>query len=344
MKICVIFTGGTIGSRIGREGYICTDADMPYLLLERYKEISSGDVWFVTKEPYCILSENLSAEHIMKLADSVQQALSEKAYDGIIVTHGTDTLQYSGAILGYLFGHAPIPILLVSSNYVLDDSRANGLDNFKYAVEFIKGNCGTGVFVSYCNQGEEAKIHRGTRLQLPVSYSDEVSSVDNSYYGSFRNNKFIKNDQYQTVEGVQSILGLLNVVDKEGMRPSEYIKLEGKASEILRVRPYVGMNYPQLSSGIKVVLHESYHSGTICVGEDMKEFMASAKRLGILVYLTGLSNKEDAYETVEEYQNANIISLPDSATIAQYCKLWICISAGMNVEEVMKVSIAEDFI
>ena len=54
----------------------------------------------------------------------------KNAYDGVIITHGTDTLQYTAAFTGYIMAGAQIPIVLVSANYVLEDVRSNGVDNF----------------------------------------------------------------------------------------------------------------------------------------------------------------------------------------------------------------------
>ena len=141
MKILVVFTGGTIGC--GGEGggkYMLTQ-----MYLDRY-----GDVDFDTAEPYTVLSENLEGSHMNMLADCLQ-SYDLNSYDGIVVTHGTDTLQYTSAFLAYIFDGLNVPIVLVSANYPLDDSRSNGFENFVGAIDFIKSGSGNGVFVSYKN-------------------------------------------------------------------------------------------------------------------------------------------------------------------------------------------------
>ena len=63
MKISVIFTGGTIGSRINASGNISPDEKTCYRLLDMYeKEIvgeGGDDISYSVFEPYTILSENL---------------------------------------------------------------------------------------------------------------------------------------------------------------------------------------------------------------------------------------------------------------------------------------------
>ena len=128
MKLLFVFTGGTIGSSITGE-YISTDKNKPYKLIETYKSkfgfIDSYDI----TEPYSELSENNTGNTIKCLVSCVKKHINQ-VYDGIIVTHGTDTLQYSSAALAYSLGNIDIPVCFVSSNYPIEDSRANGIVSF----------------------------------------------------------------------------------------------------------------------------------------------------------------------------------------------------------------------
>lgn len=336
MKIGMIFTGGTIGSRVDQSGYISAAGTASFLLLEMYREQFGIDIEFVVEEPYCILSENLRADNLLRLAACVESMLEEGTVEGIVITHGTDTVQYTAAFLGYVFGGATVPVVLVSSNYVLDDSRANGFTNFNYALEFIKGGFGNGVFVSYCNKDGFPTLHRAVRLQPPVAYSDAVYSVGDSWYGRFHDGFYEQNPDYQEQEDVKSVL--------EFMEEGQPFALTECTEEILRITPYVGMVYPELSPDVRVVLHESFHSGTIGISEDLKNFAELAKSLEIPIYLTGFSEQENQYETVKIYESLGIRILPKSAVIAQYCKLWMTLSNQWDMDAVMQTSIAGDFI
>ncbi len=333
MKICTIFTGGTIGSVLGMDGYIGPKDGTAFRLLHMYRERYDTDVTFETVEAYHILSENLNGEYITRLFRVIRQVLDDGGVDGIIVTHGTDTLQYGAAMLGYVFGGAAIPIMLVSSNYVLEDPRANGLTNFHYAVEFIKGQYGKGVFVSYCNIGENPTIHRGTRLQPCVPYSDYVASVQNAWYGRFENGNYISNCEYHVKKGQVALF--------ENERD---VVLTKDAREILYLHPYVGMRYPELNDKTKAILHASYHSGTICVEGALQQFVKDAQKYHIPIYLTGFAAGTDAYETVQVYEKMGVQILYTSSEVAQYCKMWLAISNGLDVSSVMEMSVAEDWV
>ena len=100
MKILVIFTGGTIGC-VRKGEVLSPDNEQKYMLTQMYLD-KYGNVDFDTAEPYTVLSENLEGGHMNLLADCLQ-SYDLNSYDGIVVTHGTDTLQYTSAFLAYLF-------------------------------------------------------------------------------------------------------------------------------------------------------------------------------------------------------------------------------------------------
>lgn len=92
MKILVVFTGGTIGC-VRKGKVLSPDNKQKYMLTQMYLD-RYGDVDFDTAEPYTVLSENLEGCHMNRLADCLQ-SYDLNSYDGIVVTHGTDTLQYT---------------------------------------------------------------------------------------------------------------------------------------------------------------------------------------------------------------------------------------------------------
>lgn len=339
MKIGVVFTGGTIGSRLDQDGYIGTRQDMPYLLLEKYKERCNAskqkeEITFVKRNPYTILSENLSGKELEKLISCVLELLHQKELEGIIITHGTDSLQYAAAVLGYVFSQADIPIVLVSSNYVLEDSRANGLTNFYYGVEFIKGKYGKGVYVSYCNHKSVPEIHVATRLNMPVYYSDELRSIEDSIFGYFPSEKKFcyAEESSRTKTSESSVLFSEKEIKQIHLSPCQ--------NEIMVIHPFVGMQYPNLSQETKIILHGSFHSGTIAITEDLRRFAQKARAMGIPFYLIGLSAAVNHYETVQSYKELDIYPLYDRGLIAQYCKAWLIVSNGLSIRENMEAVMA----
>ncbi|MDO4167644.1 MAG: asparaginase [Eubacteriales bacterium] len=341
MKILVIFTGGTIGSTESN-GYIGLQKKSVYRLLSLYQErmADSGtddlDIEFVTVNPYTVLSENSTGKVLQRLADSVRMGIKraeQEQYAGIIVTHGTDTLAYSAAMLGFLFGDSPIPVVLVSSNYILEDPRANGLRNFICAVEFIRQQSDGGVYVSYHNAGEVPRIHLGTRLLGHQAYSDAVYSLGDAFAWFDKDGEL-----HMQKEG--------NGAAKRrcaGLR-SCFTGFSSWDAPILQIYPSPGMCYPQIPTGTKAVLHHTYHAGTICSDTpEMKRFFAEAKKRRIPVFLTGV-DMALTYESTKIYEQYSIIALPMASPVAMYIKLWLLLESGLNPEEWMAGDIAGEML
>ena len=184
MKLLFVFTGGTIGStEISKS--IGLEHGKGYRLIEAYREKYSVDFSYDTVEPYTLLSENLTGEHIRSLVGCVLDGIRE-GYDGIVVTHGTDTLQYTSAAIGYCVPIDSIPVCIVSANRPIEHPHSNGLTNLHAAITFIIEGRGGGVFVPYLNDGEDITyIHRATRLMGGIPFSDRVESIKGGYYGYY---------------------------------------------------------------------------------------------------------------------------------------------------------------
>lgn len=302
MKIAVIFTGGTIGSCI-KNDFIGVDNKMQYVLLKNYE--NDSEIVFDTSSPYSILSENLSAKELNLLQKEIAKKLS-KDFDGIIVTHGSDTLQYSSTAIEMAFGDCKIPIIFVAADYPLEDTRSNGYPNFQCAVEFIRNKIAKGVFVSYKNDDENiTNIHIPSKILLHSELNANVYSIDNipfaQYDGSF------------TVNGVYSCKGngLVNYSED---------------SQILVISSAPADNYSYSLKDIKAILFKPYHSATLNTANDkLIKFCKKANEMNVPMFV--LSPESDtSYESTKIYKDLNINFLPYGTFISAYMKLWADIS------------------
>ena len=322
MKILFVFTGGTISTTL-KDSVLKVDESKPYALIRAYEDRFGIDFEYDYISPYLELSENNTGKHLDELCACVKNN-TQKDYDGIIVTHGTDTLQYSASALGYVLGNNCIPVCLVSAAFPLDDSKSNALDNLHGAVMMIKNKLGKGVFVPYKNACEdEIVIHRGTRLLPSLPFSSELKSVKNQEYGRF-------------VRGKKSDYNFL----KNGITEREDIALPftprfSLASSVLLLNAHPGMIYPELSQKVKYVLISSYHSGTIDTkSTEARAFYLRAWERGIKVYVSGVKNG-DIYESATEFSNLNIITL-NLSPISAYIKIWLMANSNTHQDSVLQ--------
>ncbi|MFI3178194.1 MAG: asparaginase domain-containing protein, partial [Methylococcaceae bacterium] len=259
-NILVVFTGGTIGS-IATEGTINTASSASYQLLELFQQYcqNSQQVNFSTVQPLQMLSENLAPCVWQTLINAIE-AMQPERYDGIIITHGTDTLAYTAAALSFYFNAIKIPVLLVASDYPLSDPRANGLDNFMCAVEFILQNIQVGVFVPYRNQQQTLQVHKGTRLTCSLQLSGDFFSIQDKSAMSYENQIFdmLGHQKHCVLGDNRAILETSKTTVQHGLKADF-------SGRILMIKPYPGLNYANFNlEDIDAVLHDLYHSGTAC--------------------------------------------------------------------------------
>lgn len=324
MKITVIFTGGTIGSAVHGDS-IGTDQNAPRALLARYRAATGDHTTFKTAQPYTLLSENLTFSHLTALADAIKAELAKA--DGIIVTHGTDTLPYTAAALSYIFGLGEKPILLVSSNRVLTDTRANGVNNFRAAVDFLRQERGArGVYVSYQNEGEPVKILRASRLLAHLAPTEAVHDL-NGVVATWKNGRITPNSAYGESGDKQLTLSAR--------------QLEKAAGRVLFLRAHPAMRFPEIGDATAVLL-ETYHSGTLPTATDaLTEFTARARAAGISVFAVGVTG-EATYESASAYPALGIIPLPPLSPVAAYIKLSLAMANGLDPKKVLSCPLGGD--
>ena len=317
MQISVIFTGGTIGSRLHENG-IGTDSDAPRELLFRYREESGDRTVFRTVSPYTLLSENLELSHIAWLTSAIKQELD--LADGVIVTHGTDTLPYTAAALSYTLGLASKPVVLVSSNYILSDTRANGVENFRAAVDFLRASKDAhGVYVSYQNDCEPAKILRAARLLPHLAPTDTVYTLHGTV-ATWESGELTPREYTER---------------RDEISPLSPENLKNSAKRVLFLRAHPDMHFPTLTKDIAAVLIEAYHSGTLpSATKALRAFAKRAKDKGIPLFVAGITG-EATYESANAYAPLGMIPLPPLSPIAAYLKLHLALANGLDPKQIL---------
>lgn len=128
-KILLIGTGGTIASDITPQGLSPNfDASELAASVPGLEKICKADCLAL----YSLDSTNISPGHWFKIADTIKEYYG--AYDGFVITHGTDTMAYTAAALSYLIQDSSKPIVLTGSQrppgFDGSDAKTNLRDSF----------------------------------------------------------------------------------------------------------------------------------------------------------------------------------------------------------------------
>lgn len=326
-KICVIFTGGTIGS-FASGNTVDLKRENKSALVEEYHSRYGNDITFDELRPLNILSENVQPSDLETMADCVRGVDTEK-YDGIIITHGTDTLCFTANLFSQIFCDIKIPVVFVSALYPLNDARSRGVENFAGATTFIESVDFGGVFVSFQNVGEECKIHLASRLVSATQISGEYESVLGVHFGEIIGGRFV----YNTHE--------LNPTIKQLKAPKTACTAQKLCMDMVTIQAHSLLNfdyYRFTEVKPKAVMVQLYHSGTVCtVGKEanFKNFLAYCRKLDIQVVIAPIDSRARVYESA--------IGLTDMCTAAYdisfemaTVKVLLALGSGVSINKVLE--------
>jgi len=153
VRILMLGTGGTIASAKTERGYK-TQLNVRDIL--KIAGIESIDGKLHARDILNIDSTLIQPEDWITIGEAVFKSL--KSYDGIVITHGTDTLAYTSSALSFMVRGTPVPIVLTGSMLPVTEPDSDAPRNLRTALTFaMKGF--PGIYVAFMD-----KIMLGTRI------------------------------------------------------------------------------------------------------------------------------------------------------------------------------------
>lgn len=168
-KVLLLTTGGTIACLPTREGLApglngATLAGMlPHGVREHY-QVSIRDILHLD-------SSNIQPEEWQVIAGHVFR--SREDYDGIVITHGTDTMAYTASMLSFMLQGIRIPVVLTGSQLPMGHPLTDGLENLRTALA-MAASAVPGVFLAF-----DRKVMLGCRgVKIRTTDFDAFESVN----------------------------------------------------------------------------------------------------------------------------------------------------------------------
>lgn len=294
-NILVIFTGGTIGSKIDGDTINVDSAVNRVIINSFLQEYPDCQVNFDLLQPMNMLSENITPIHWQQLFKCLKEVDFAK-YKGVIITHGSDTISYTSAFISFMFANTPIPIVLTCSNYVLGHELSNGQENFNNSV-FLCLNGVKGVFSVFQNSQRQNIVFLASRMQEADPYNDQFTSCGGVAFGEIIQGKLCPFEDKIN----PNLSQLKNAAKREIVSDITF------ENQVAAIKSYPGQNFNNycFSPKTKAVLCNLYHSSSNCVEQNeynMTDFIAGCKKKGIDVYLMSFKKT-----TGEQYQTTKLI-------------------------------------
>ena len=183
-KVLLIATGGTIASRPTERGGLAP-AITPQELLDFVPELDEL-CRIETLQLYNLDSTNIGPAQWSGLTEALREHYD--AYDGFVITHGTDTMAYTAAALSYMVQNPAKPIVLTGSQKSIYNRDTDARNNLLRAFMYATGEDAWGVQIVFDN-----KVILGTRARKVRSKSfNAFSSIDYPETAVFRDDRFIR--------------------------------------------------------------------------------------------------------------------------------------------------------
>ncbi|MGQ0606831.1 MAG: Glu-tRNA(Gln) amidotransferase subunit GatD, partial [Candidatus Nitrosotenuis sp.] len=332
-KVLLLSTGGTIASRIDyRTGSVTPaltaqelNASVPELA-----EIANIDADVLFSE----YSENITPDHWIKIAQKLD-SLAKSDYIGILVAHGTDTMQYTAAFLSFALAGFPKPIVLVGSQRSSDRPSSDAALNLIGATRFIVRCKVNGVFVAMHNSESDDDIacHLGTRV---------------------RKNHTSRRNAFETVGSKPAfVISQENITQNfssQYFKQEDYVPKIDLDTKVALVKYHPGYD-PKLvehllALGYKAIIFEG--TGLGHVGKSMYDVIKKAKQGNVFLGMTsqcldGQVNMA-VYESGRDLVHFGITPLLNMISeIALVKAMWALGTDTKNIEEIMLKNIASEF-
>ena len=177
--ISILHTGGTIASQVDYRTGAVVSKFTPEDLLRMFPELHEI-ANIKSRMIFQMFSEDMEPEHWSILAKEVNEEI-KKGVDGVIITHGTDTMGYSSAALSFALQNLPIPVILVGAQRSSDRPSSDAALNIIAATKFISKSDFSGVAVCmHKNENDTiCLIHSGTNVRkMHTSRRDAFRSIN----------------------------------------------------------------------------------------------------------------------------------------------------------------------
>ena len=315
-KILLLTTGGTIASMPGSDGlqpHRSGVMERELNQLRTYYDITVQDVM-------CLDSSNIRPAEWQLIARAVYELRGD--YDGIVISHGTDTMAYTASAVTFMLPDIDLPVVFTGSQLPLADVLSDGPDNLRTAFAMAASGK-SGIFLAF-----DRKVMLGCRaVKVRATGFSAFESVNARY--------------------AAQITGLGLTVDERVIpRVKGPTRLMDQISDevfLLKLTPGLSPKIfdALVNMGCKGIVIEAFGLGGMNVLNEDLAGIRAAIDAGISVVITTQCLYDSAdlqvYQVGNKLLQLGVIQGRDMTTEAAMTKLMWAIGQGMSQKEIRKL-------
>lgn len=324
-RILLLATGGTIVC--SDEGQGLTPRFTAGDLIEEIRP-NLPDCSVDWKDVMNIDSSNMTPECWLRIAQGIVE--ESDAYDGFVVTHGTDTMAYTASALTYLLQGLNKPVVLTGSQYPMTDSTTDALLNLEHAV-LVACEELAGVFIVF-----DGQVINGTRgVKTKTRSYDAFESVNYPVVATIKHNRIEYNPTVRETFVKKKL-------PSEGGLSAPSLALD---RQLLVIKMFPGLHpgiFDYVRHHYDGVIIESYGAGGMATDSmDMAGKMRELAEAGLVVTITTQCLREGVdltlYEVGRKLPFDRIIYGRDMTTEALVPKLMWAMSKADSFKDIKEL-------
>ena len=317
-RVCIIYTGGTIGMVPGENGYIPSEGRLEDDLaaMSDLRKAGMPELEVIQFSPL-LDSSNVSVAEWNKMGQTIAENYDR--FDGFVILHGTDTMSYSASALSFMLENLEKPVIFTGAQIPLCEIRSDGCSNIVSSVLIAAEGAVREVCIYF-----DGKLLRGCR-------STKISS---DRFAAFASPNFSPlADVGITVEYHRQEL-------PERSGPFRFTPFEDVPVGIIKMFPGIQIKLFEsiMTEQLKGVVLETFGAGNIPSGSagEMIPIIRKAYENGTLVVVCSQCVQGTvtlgAYETSKTLKDIGAVTGKDMTTEAALTKLIYLFSCRYDID------------
>jgi len=343
-NIAMIITGGTIASKLDSKTGGVSPLTSPEDLFRFYPGVFNKVNVVKIEVPFMKASEDMDYKDWQKIARVAEKLLNDSNIKGIIITHGTDFLHYTSAVMSFFLRNLNKPVVLTYSQRSIDRASSDANLNLQCsALAAISDICEV-MLVGHASENDDfCYAMPGTKVRkMHTSKRDAFKVVNSKPFAKVYSNKIVKESEYN-LRDTRKVKTDLKFEEKVAL-----IKIyPGQSSDILDY--YVKKKYKGIVLEVGGLGHVPSRASRVNWIKKIKE----VQKKGIIVCAAAqtIFGRLDplVYSNGRELLGAGVIFLEDMLSETALVKLaWVLghkewVKNKEVVKEIMLTNFAHEF-